>query len=297
MVRTDSPRATLLPDPEALSRNNFELLLRRVADDIGFGTDESIFVGSGLEYAQSRPYEPGDSVRQIDWKVTARMPVAYVKQHETLKRMSMYLLVDTSASMQISSTHLSKHALAVWIAGALGLVSIRRLSPVSVLSGGSRFDRIRGDAHPSLSPDDLWRHLEPLRAKQVEETTELTKRIDSLCLKLREKSVIVVISDLFEDGVESALKKVGPKHDVIVLHLVDPSEGGNLSAGYFVGAESESNQQFLVSNRDSWNHHIDLERKLAAADVSYARFVTDQDLVGPLRHFLMTRVSLMRGQR
>ena len=89
MVRTDSPRATLLPDPEALSRNNFELLLRRVADDIGFGTDESIFVGSGLEYAQSRPYEPGDSVRQIDWKVTARMPVAYVKQHETLKRMSM----------------------------------------------------------------------------------------------------------------------------------------------------------------------------------------------------------------
>ena len=93
------------------------------------------------------------------------------------------------------------------------------------------------------------------------------------------------------------LKKVGPKHDVIVLHLVDPSEGGNLSAGYFVGAESESNQQFLVSNRDSWNHHIDLERNLAAADVSYARFVTDQDLVGPLRHFLMTRVSLMRGQR
>ena len=92
MVRTDSPRLLCCLIQRQLLRNNFELLLRRVADDIGFGTDESIFVGSGLEYAQSRPYEPGDSVRQIDWKVTARMPVAYVKQHETLKRMSMYLL-------------------------------------------------------------------------------------------------------------------------------------------------------------------------------------------------------------
>lgn len=51
-------RSGTLPSPDVLSRANFELIVRRIADDIAFGTDDSLFVGSGLEYAQSRPYEP-----------------------------------------------------------------------------------------------------------------------------------------------------------------------------------------------------------------------------------------------
>jgi uncharacterized protein (DUF58 family) len=172
-MNSTSRQTETLPSPEILSRANFELVVRRVADDIAFGTDDSLFVGSGLEYAQSRPYEPGDSVRQIDWKLSARMPVAYVKQHETLKRVAMYLVVDTSASMSVSSTPLSKLGLAVWAAAAIGLVGVRRLSPVSVLSAGARHGRSRSDGIPSLSPDDLWRDLEPLRAHDVDEDTEL----------------------------------------------------------------------------------------------------------------------------
>lgn len=296
-MNIQSTRHQQLPAPETLSKNNFELLLRRIADDIAFGTDESLFVGSGLEYAQSRPYEPGDPVRQIDWKVSARMPVAYVKQHETLKRLAMYFLIDTSASMQVSSTPLSKHALAVWIAGALGLVALRRLSPVSVLSGGSRSKNLRQESLPSLSPDDLWRNLEPMRGLDFEESTELTQRLDSLTLKLRERSVVVVLSDLFDDEVISGLRKLGPGHDVIVFHLVDPVEEGNLQAGYFVGEESESNEHFLVKGRDRWLHHQDLERQLAGADVSYLRLRTDQPPVMAMRNFLLTRLVLMRGQR
>lgn len=286
-----------LPAPETLSRNNFELLLRRIADDIAFGTDESLFVGSGLEYAQSRPYEPGDPVRQIDWKVSARMPVAYVKQHETLKRLAMYLLVDTSASMQVSSTDVSKHSLAVWIAGALGLVALRRLSPVSISSGGSRHHSLREESLPSLSPDDLWRNLEPMRTIDLDETTELTQRLDSLALKVRDRSVIVVLSDLFDSEVVTGLRKLGPRHDVIVFHLTDPAEEGNLQAGYFFGQESETGSQFLVRNKDRWSHHQDLERQLAGADVSYLRLCTDQPPVMPLRNFLLTRLAMMRGQR
>ena len=135
-----------LRPPDELSHANFEMVVRRMADDLAFGTDASLFVGGGLEYAQSRPYEPGDPVRQIDWKITARADRAYLKQYETLKRMSMYLVVDTSASMSVSSSRLTKHDLSIWIASAIGLIGLRRLSPVAVVGGGERETRVE----PSL---------------------------------------------------------------------------------------------------------------------------------------------------
>ena len=61
-----------LGPPEELSHGDFEMVVRRLADDLAFGTDASLFTGSGIEYAQSRPYEPGDPIKQIDWRMTAR---------------------------------------------------------------------------------------------------------------------------------------------------------------------------------------------------------------------------------
>ena len=281
-----------LANPDLLSRANFELVVRRIANDIAFGTDDSLFVGSGLEYAQSRPYTPGDPVRQIDWKLSARMPVAYIKQHETLKRIAMYLIVDTSASMSVSSTSLSKHGLAVWAAAAIGLVGVRRLSPVSVLSAGARHGRSRSDHTPSLSPDDLWRDLEPLRAYDVNEDTELGQRLTALSAQLTRRSLLVVLSDLHDRDALPALRRLGHQHDVVVLHLQDPAEIGSLRAGYFRGTEAESGTAFLADGRQRWRDSCTTARDLAGADVSYLKLVTNRPILSPLRQFL-----LMRGQR
>ena len=281
-----------LPNPDILSRANFELIVRRIADDIAFGTDDSLFVGSGLEYAQSRPYEPGDPVRQIDWKLTARMPVAYIKQHETLKRIAMYLIVDTSASMSVSSTALSKHSLAVWAAAAIGLVGVRRLSPVSLLSAGTRHGKSRSDLTPSLSPEDLWRDLEPLRNHDFLEQTELGLRLTALTTRLTRRSLLIVLSDLHDRDALPMLRRLGHQHDVVVLHLQDPAEIGGLRAGYFRGTEAESGQDFLADGRQRWGDNCTISRDLASADVSYLKLITDRPLLAPLRQFL-----LMRGQR
>ena len=81
--RDNGPR---LGPPEELARGDFEMVIRRLADDLAFGTDTSLFTGSGLEYAQSRPYEPGDPIKQIDWRMTARASRTYVKEYEALKK-------------------------------------------------------------------------------------------------------------------------------------------------------------------------------------------------------------------
>ena len=109
-----------LGPPDELVHADFEMVVRRLADDLAFGVDTSLFVGSGLEYAQSRPYVAGDPIKMMDWRITARLGKPYVKEYETLKRTCLYLVVDTSASMCVCSTATTKHDIAVWIAAAVG---------------------------------------------------------------------------------------------------------------------------------------------------------------------------------
>src|SRR5262245_3972663 len=149
-----------LRPPDELAHGDFEMVVRRLADDLAFGMDASRFVGSGIEFAQSRPYEQGDSMKMIDWRVTARLGRAFVKEYDTPKRTTIFIVVDTSASMGVASTKLTKHDLAVWIGAAIGLVGQRRMSPVGVIGGGERVTRLE----PSLLRSDLWRALEPLRS-------------------------------------------------------------------------------------------------------------------------------------
>ena len=127
-----------LGPPEQLAHGDFEIVVQRLAEDLAFGTDASLFTGSGLEYAQSRIYEPGDPIKQIDWKLSARTQRIHVKEYEALKRTAVYLLLDTSASMSVSSGGISKHDLGVWSAAAIGLVAQKRLSPCAIVGAGER---------------------------------------------------------------------------------------------------------------------------------------------------------------
>jgi len=282
----------LLRPPDELSHADFELIVRRLADDLAFGTDASLFVGSGLEYAQSRPYEPGDPVRQLDWRVSAKAGRAYVKQYETLKRIAMYVIIDTSSSMSVSSTQLTKHDLAIWIGAAVGLVGLRRLSPVGVVGAGERETRLM----PSLARGDLWRALEPLRMHAVSESTALGERLRSLEPRVARASLMVVISDLHDPQAIGALRHAAQRHDVVVLHLEDPAEHGRLRAGFVRGTEAETGRMFIAGSRTRWLDERELSREMARAGIGYLNLRTDMPFVPMLRHFLASRGAMRRGR-
>ncbi|MDG2030680.1 MAG: DUF58 domain-containing protein [Phycisphaerales bacterium] len=287
-----------LGPPEELARGDFEMVVRRLADDLAFGTDTSMFTGSGLEYAQSRPYEPGDPIKQIDWRMTARSTRTYVKEYEALKRTEVHLLLDTSASMSVSSTSLTKHDLAVWIASAVGVLAQRRLSPCAVIGAGERATRFE----PSLLRSDLWQAIEPLRIGSAKETTHLTERLNELVARARRSSLIVILSDLHDPDAIPAIRRAVQKHDVIVIGLRDPAERGDLRAGFFRGLEAESGRGFLGHGRLRWRAadpelaEEDIGRLLARAGASWLQLDTDRPFVPELRHFLAQRARTGGGR-
>lgn len=280
-----------LRKPDELARGDFEMVVRRLADDLAFGSDNSLFVGGGLEYASSRPYQPGDSVRMLNWRLTARTGQAFVKVYEALKRTSVYIVVDTSASMSVTSADLSKHDLAVWAASALGLIAQRRMSPVAVVGGGTRETRIE----PSLSRNDLWHAIEPLREGDLGESTMVGERLRKLVARLERSSVIVVISDLHDTEAIGSIRQAAHGHDCMILHLMDPSEAGGLKAGFFRGQEAESGRTFLGHSWSAWDAD-EVRGELIRCGADYLRLRTDQSIIPPLRHFLGTRGGLMRGR-
>ena len=201
-------------------------------------------------------------------------------------------MVDTSASMAVASTARSKHDLAVWIASALGLIAHRRMSPVAVVGAGERAVPLVA----SLSRNDLWNSLEPLRARDFAEGTTLAARLRSTAMRATRASLFVVLSDLHDPEAVPAIRSAAQRHDVAVLHLLDPAETAPLRAGFFRAREAETGRTFLGTSRTRLADPDATRAELLRSGADYLRLVTDQPFIPPLRHFLGARGLLTRGR-
>jgi len=278
---------------ETLDARQFAIALRKLADSLTYGIDRSPFVGSGIEFAQSRPYEPGDSVRSIDWRVTARVGRPFVKEYETPKSMPCYLLVDTSASMTVSSGRRSKYQLALYVAGGLGLACLDRVSPVGVVGVGERSLRSR----PSLSQARLLQWLLALRRYRYDERTNLAQRIGQLSPSLSSRSLLIVLSDLHDPRAIQALKRLSQLHDCVVLELADPAESGLRGAGFFRAREAETGREFLTRGGGRWLEASTVRAELRRAGIDHLALRTDQPFEHRLRHLFRARGWIAKGAR
>jgi uncharacterized protein (DUF58 family) len=278
---------------DPLNHRQFVLAVKKLANTLSYGTDKSPFRGTGIEFVQSRPYLPGDPIRAIDWRVTARSGKLYVKEFESPKRMPCYLLVDTSASMTIASGKRSKYAVAVHIAGGIALAALERVSPVGVVGVGGRDFRME----PSLSNGQILQWLHKLRRFRFDERTNLGRRILELAPSLTSRCLVIILSDMHDDTAFPALKLLSQRHDVVVLRLEDPAERGLAGAGFLRASEAETGKEFTTHSRRRW---VDPEATTAAlklAGIDQLVIHLDQPFTARLRHFFKSRNLLGRGAR
>ena len=277
----------LTHDP--LDARQFEIAVRRLANALSYGQESSPFLGAGIEYVQSRLYQSGDPVKFIDWRITGRTGKYHVKEYEAPKQLPVYLLVDTSASMCVSSQRLSKYAWAVQLAGGLALAAVEHMNPVGLMTVGER------ELHhtPSLARNSIMQWLHQLRHYRFVEGTTLGKRIRELIPRVEQRCLFVVISDLHDTDAIPAIKLMAHDHDCAVLHLQDPAERGHTRGGIFRAAEAETGRDFVAHGRSRFFADVDTHA-LARAGVDYLHLPTDAPIVPQLRHFLKNRKGTRR---
>ena len=278
---------------EPLEERQFLLAIRRLADSLSHGTDASPFKGAGIEYEQSRPYQPGDPVKSIDWRLTARTRKVHVKEYQAPKRMPVWLLVDTSASMCVGSGRLSKYAWAVQVAGGLSLAALARISPVGVLGCGDR----PIDLQPTLSRGRVLMWLHALRRFRHDEGTRLTSRIRELGRSNGPRSLVIVLSDLHDPESLEALATLAQRHDLVVLQFWDPAEAGRLGGGFFRVQEAETGGVFVAHGRQSWLEPGAPGLFLRSRGIDHLLIDVRQPLIPVLRGFLARRGIEQRGRR
>jgi uncharacterized protein (DUF58 family) len=282
-----------IDDREILNSRQFYVAVKRLANSLSYGTDRSALVGTGVEYLQSRPYQPGDPVRSIDWRVTARTRRFHVKEYEAAKRLPVYLLVDTSASMTVRSHAKSKYETAVFLAGGLALACLDRISPVGLLGVGASSLHVR----PSLSKPQVMQWLHRLRRYDYHERTQLAARLAELTPSLAQRTLLILLSDMHDPEALPLLKRVGQEHECVVLQLRDPAERSARGAGFLRAREAETGRHFVTHGRARWLDQEQIAGTLSRAAIDHLLIDTDQPYLHRLRHFFKTRGILGRGTR
>jgi len=275
--------ATLASDP--VDARQFEVTVKQLANSLNFGQDESVFHGGGVEFAQSRPYVAGDPVKFIDWKVSARVGKLFIKEYQVPKQIPLYLLLDTSASMCVTSQPLSKYAWAVRIATGIALAAQSNITPVGLLGCGARELHVR----PTLSRNLVMEWSHKLRQHDFQEVTSLGQRAREVAPSLRRRTTVIVLSDLHDPDAFAALQVMGQEHDCLVLHLQDPAELSVKGVGLFRGSEAESGRSFVGHGRRAFIDSESWKSELTRFGIDYLHLRTDEPILGRLRHFLKKR--------
>src|ERR1700742_2110865 len=208
-----------------------EIRTRRMVDDSMAGAYHSVFKGRGMDFDEVREYSPGDEVRTIDWNVTARAGRAFVKKFTEERELTIFLVVDISASGNFGSGELAKRDLAAEIASVLAFSAIRNSDKVGLILYTDRIERYlppkKGRRHVLRVVRDILYH-EPVGVG-----TDTVKMLDVVNQLLHRRAVVFLISDFETSGgdpsvARAALRRVARqtnrRHDLIALHIEDPRE-------------------------------------------------------------------------
>ena len=283
-----------------------EIRTRRMVDDSMAGAYHSVFKGRGMDFDEVREYSPGDEVRTIDWNVTARAGRAFVKKFTEERELTIFLVVDISASGNFGSGELAKRDLAAEVASVLAFSAIRNSDKVGLILYTDRIERYlppkKGRRHVLRVVRDILYH-EPQGLR-----TDTVKTLDAVNNLLHRRAVVFLISD-FETGggdpevvrtqLRRAVRQTNRRHDLIAVHIEDPREKELPNVGIIALEDAETGEIVELNTsrapvRKRFNE-LSLERAqrlksdLRAEGVDIVQLRTDTPYIPPLQRFFKSR--------
>ena len=217
-------------DPVFVSQlANMELRARLIVEGFITGLHKSPYHGFSVEFAEHRPYNPGDELRHVDWKVYAKTDRYYVKQYEEETNLRHYVVLDTSPSMRFRhSASISKLEYGAYLASALHYMMVRQRDATGLIA----FDETVHTIRPPKSTTGHVRRLLATLERLIDDEprhkmTGAASVLDEVAERIARRSLVVVITDLFENIAEhetllNALRHLRYRgHEVLVFHVLE----------------------------------------------------------------------------
>ncbi len=227
----DSDTALRYLDPVVISQlATMELRARLIVEGFITGLHRSPYHGFSVEFAEHRPYNPGDELRHVDWKVYAKTDRFYVKQYEEETNLRNYVVLDTSASMRYKGdADLSKLEYGSYLAAGLHNLMLKQRDATGLIGFDETVHTLRP---PKATPSYLNQLLVTLEQMSDEESddgrrTSAAAALDEVAERIGRRSLVVVITDLFEniaahEDLLKALRHLRHRgHEVIVFHVLE----------------------------------------------------------------------------
>lgn len=214
----------LLSDETALKLKKLQLSTRGIVEGFLIGLHKSPYHGFSVEFSDHRQYNPGEPLRDVDWKIAAKTGRYYVKRYEEETNLRSYIILDHSKSMFYESQGTSKIGYATQLAAALAWLMISQKDAVGLVTFN---DKITNQLLPKAIRSYLAQIFGLLVNLEARESTDLYTNLTKIAETIRKRSLIIVISDLLDDPqrVLSAFKQFRHRHhELLVFHVTDPQE-------------------------------------------------------------------------
>jgi uncharacterized protein (DUF58 family) len=323
-ARLHEEDASLYLHPQTLARlKTFELRAKMIVEGVMSGQHRSPYQGFSVEFAQHRPYVPGDDVRHLDWKVYARSDKLHLKQYQQETNLDLLVMVDASGSMNYGSRsfaeasgqgrsasldkrdYWSKFDHATALAAALSYITLRQRDRVGLVVFA---DEIRAMLARTGSMN-AWRQVVgALSTQPVDRPTDLMRVVEQTLAKVSNRCIIALISDFFEDAdkVRAALAKIKHRgHDLIAFQVLDRAERSFdfADAAPFEGLEGEGRlrvepRAIRAAYVKAVERHLDAVERAARGFGFDYQLIDSHDWLGPpLAAFVARRNAVMRRRK
>jgi uncharacterized protein (DUF58 family) len=266
------------------------------------GSYVSAFKGTGMEFEEVREYVPGDDVRMIDWNVTARMHVPYIKVHKEEREMTLMLMIDVSPSQRFSGSGRRKNELSADMAAVLAFLAIRNNDKVGLIAFS---DHVETFIPPKKGRGHVWNIIRTvLTLEGSGKKTDISCALDFLGRMAKRRTTCFLISDFYADNFEKSLAVAARRHDMNCIRTVDPLEEQYAAVGYVELEDAETGKTIIVDAKSKRFQTMfqDLQKKYEEDRVKLFRRMganmfslrSDGSVVDPLVKFLAERGSRSR---
>jgi len=275
-----------------------ELKARRgISSDLA-GHYRTAFRGSGLIFSDIREYQPGDEIKNIHWKASARTGKVYVKAYQEERQLSVVIAVDISRSTDFGGAR-KKHRKALEFSALLAMLAMNNDDQVGLCLFSNQVHEFM---RPKRGQSQVHRlMLELLKERELPRATDLNTALQYLRQNLKRRSVIFIVSDFYAKDFSLELRSLAKRHDLIGVMLEDQLDF-DLPTGAiieFADAENGRSYSFLSSSAKAKTLAAAQERRINGIKALFDGAGSDlieinQSLLQPLATLMHKRKARLR---